>query len=213
LFVCHPHVSSFNITNNIINPGAHLPPYGLNVFMPLVDMHEDNGATEFVLGSHNWGAVNCQLNEYLTEMDANNVRYTTLPNGGGDSSGGGGGVRGNGATMAAAAARERAAQSPSTAAASKLERARNAVHSKEMPSTSCAHSEDQRARDAAGLKRDITRAGGVRLKQFLSKKGSVVISDYRTVHRGTVNRSKKPRPVMMSVYGREWWVSFREMRK
>ena len=35
--------------------------------------------------------------------------------------------------------------------------------------------------------------------------GSVVISDYRTVHRGTTNRSPVPRPVAMLVYGREWW--------
>ena len=29
--------------------------------------------------------------------------------------------------------------------------------------------------------------------------------DYRTVHRGTSNNSKEPRPVTMLIYGRPWW--------
>lgn len=32
--------------------GVHLPCHCLNVFVPLVDIHEDNGPTQFVLGSH-----------------------------------------------------------------------------------------------------------------------------------------------------------------
>ena len=34
--------------------GVHLPPYGINMFVPLVDYTSENGATEFTLGSHMW---------------------------------------------------------------------------------------------------------------------------------------------------------------
>jgi ectoine hydroxylase-related dioxygenase (phytanoyl-CoA dioxygenase family) len=37
--------------------GVHLPPYAVNVFIPLVPFTEDNGPTEFTLGSHQWGSV------------------------------------------------------------------------------------------------------------------------------------------------------------
>lgn len=33
----------------------------------------------------------------------------------------------------------------------------------------------------------------------------MVIMDYRTVHRGTLNKSGQHRPVIMLIYGREWW--------
>jgi len=35
--------------------------------------------------------------------------------------------------------------------------------------------------------------------------GSIVIADYRTVHRGTINLGTNPRPLAMYIYGREWW--------
>lgn len=35
-------------------------------------------------------------------------------------------------------------------------------------------------------------------------RGTIVIADYRTVHRGTVNRSGAPRPVAMIIAGRQW---------
>lgn len=35
--------------------------------------------------------------------------------------------------------------------------------------------------------------------------GSIIISDYRTVHRGTINLGTNPRPVAMYIYGRDWW--------
>ena len=37
--------------------GVHLPPYALNVFIPLTDVHDHNGPTEFTLGSHMWGST------------------------------------------------------------------------------------------------------------------------------------------------------------
>ncbi len=33
----------------------------------------------------------------------------------------------------------------------------------------------------------------------------VIFGDYRTLHRGTANGSPKMRPLLMHVYGREWW--------
>ena len=36
--------------------------------------------------------------------------------------------------------------------------------------------------------------------------GSVIIADYRTIHRGTINLATYPRPLGMFVYGRHWWV-------
>lgn len=35
--------------------GVQTPPYLLNVFIPLVDVGDENGATAFVLASHTWG--------------------------------------------------------------------------------------------------------------------------------------------------------------
>lgn len=103
--------------------GAHMPPYGLNVFIPLIDVGEDHGPTEMVLGSHMWSP------HWDTEG--------TNENGG---QGGGGPI----------------------------------------------------------LAHDVT-------KRFTAKRGSVVIMDYRTVHRGTVNRSGAHRPVLMLIFGRPWW--------
>jgi Phytanoyl-CoA dioxygenase (PhyH) len=38
--------------------GVHLPPFAVNVFVPLVDrVDEANGATEFTLASHMWGDI------------------------------------------------------------------------------------------------------------------------------------------------------------
>jgi len=34
----------------------HLPPYAVNVFVPLVDISVENGGTEFWLGTHRLGA-------------------------------------------------------------------------------------------------------------------------------------------------------------
>mmetsp|Transcript_6547 Transcript_6547/g.25310 ORF Transcript_6547/g.25310 Transcript_6547/m.25310 type:complete len:427 (+) Transcript_6547:140-1420(+) len=36
--------------------GAHLPPYAINVFMPLEDVTQSSGPTEFTLGSHLWSS-------------------------------------------------------------------------------------------------------------------------------------------------------------
>ena len=41
--------------------------------------------------------------------------------------------------------------------------------------------------------------------RFFVKKGSVVLSDYRTVHRGTVNTGSRRRPLGMLIWGRPWW--------
>ena len=35
--------------------------------------------------------------------------------------------------------------------------------------------------------------------------GSIIISDYRTIHRGTTNLGTGPRPLAMYIYGRDWW--------
>jgi len=35
--------------------------------------------------------------------------------------------------------------------------------------------------------------------------GSIILSDYRTVHRGTRNDDTSYRPMAMFVYGRDWW--------
>lgn len=37
--------------------GVQLPPYAINVFVPLVDFTRDVGPTEFTLGSHMWGST------------------------------------------------------------------------------------------------------------------------------------------------------------
>jgi len=95
--------------------GPLLPPYALNVFIPLVDVSSDMGPTEFTLRSHAWGA-----------------QAPGLP------------------------------QAP--------------------------HNE--------GMEDDVLMA---------LASGSIVIADYRTVHRGRKNRSKKSRPIAMFIYGRSWW--------
>lgn len=41
--------------------------------------------------------------------------------------------------------------------------------------------------------------------QFHVTRGSAIISDYRTVHRGLANRKASPRPMLMLIYGRRWW--------
>ena len=93
--------------------GVHLPPYAINVFVPLVDMTEANGPTEFTLGSHVWGAD--------------------------------------------------------------------------------VIAEEERRGDAVVDHR------------FLVPAGTAIVADYRTLHRGTQNRSGAPRPMAMFVWGRDWW--------
>ena len=43
------------------------------------------------------------------------------------------------------------------------------------------------------------------IRSFELNAGSVVIADYRTVHRGSANLSPSPRFLAMLVYGRPWW--------
>jgi hypothetical protein len=43
------------------------------------------------------------------------------------------------------------------------------------------------------------------LRSFELAPGSVVVADYRTVHRGMLNASPSPRLLAMLVYGRPWW--------
>lgn len=93
-----------------------LPPYALNLFVPLVDLTEEMGPTEFILGSHAWGS--------------------DPPHG-------------------------------------------------------------------FGLSSD--RTGGEKDLRLVLPAGSVIIADYRTIHRGTRNRSRESRPVAMYIYGRHWW--------
>eukprot|EP00656_Telonema_subtile_P036204 TRINITY_DN40165_c0_g1_i1.p1 TRINITY_DN40165_c0_g1~~TRINITY_DN40165_c0_g1_i1.p1 ORF type:complete len:382 (+),score=59.92 TRINITY_DN40165_c0_g1_i1:38-1183(+) len=40
---------------------------------------------------------------------------------------------------------------------------------------------------------------------IIAPAGTGVIADYRTLHRGTMNRGSAPRPMMMMIWGREWW--------
>mmetsp|Transcript_42135 Transcript_42135/g.70295 ORF Transcript_42135/g.70295 Transcript_42135/m.70295 type:complete len:443 (-) Transcript_42135:56-1384(-) len=90
--------------------GVHLPPYAINQFVMLVNATEDNGPTEFSLGSHQWG-------------------------------------------------------------------------------TKWVDDEEDGTTDA----------------RFYLKEGSIVLSDYRTVHRGTINFTRKRRPMGMLIWGRDWW--------
>jgi len=46
---------------------------------------------------------------------------------------------------------------------------------------------------------------GFPVRQFFVPAGSVVLGDYRTLHRGIENSSLEPRPVAMLIYGRDWW--------
>ncbi|GAB5366885.1 hypothetical protein AAMO2058_001182300 [Amorphochlora amoebiformis] len=46
---------------------------------------------------------------------------------------------------------------------------------------------------------------GVSDARFYVEAGSIILSDYRTIHRGTVNLSKDRRPIGMLIWGREWW--------
>lgn len=93
--------------------GAHLPPYAINVFVPLEDLTEQNGPTEFTLGSHLWGDVWAEDEE----------------------------------------------------------------------------SEGDHLRDHF----------------FKVPRGTLILADYRTVHRGTVNHSNRTRTLLMFIYGRDWW--------
>jgi ectoine hydroxylase-related dioxygenase (phytanoyl-CoA dioxygenase family) len=88
---------------------VHLPPFAINMFVPFVDFTEANGATEFTLGSHQWGTDWSQ--------------------------------------------------------------------------------------DEAGAIDILGEAA----------RGSVVLFDYRTVHRGKPNLTPAPRPTAMYVFGRPWW--------
>jgi hypothetical protein len=36
-------------------------------------------------------------------------------------------------------------------------------------------------------------------------RGSMLIFDYRVVHRGTANTGAEPRPVLYMVYSKPWW--------
>lgn len=92
--------------------GAFLPPHAINVFIPLQHLTEDNGATQFTLGSHMWGDV------WVDDEEA------------------------------------------------------------EAP---------------------------LRDHSFLLPRGSFILADYRTVHRGTVNLSNRTRSMLMLIYGRSWW--------
>jgi len=47
--------------------------------------------------------------------------------------------------------------------------------------------------------------GGAEDVKFFVPAGTAVIADYRTVHRGTDNRSGKRRHLAMMIFGREWW--------
>ena len=87
---------------------AALPPYALNVFVPLVPLEARNGPTEFALGTH------------------------------------------------------------------------------------------RHARDGALFTASVNAS-------FAVGAGSLIIADYRTMHRGSVNQAAEPRPIAMLVYGRRWW--------
>lgn len=91
--------------------GIHMPSYAINVFVPLVPLTEENGPTQFSLGSHQWGLV---------------------------------------------------------------------------------WADDEK--------------DGVIDYRFTGPVGSVILFDYRTVHRGTANLGEAARPVAMLIYGRSWWV-------
>jgi hypothetical protein len=87
-----------------------LPPYAINAFWLLTNLTEQNGPTEFTLGSHRW------LSRYLPEEEREAVDW-----------------------------------------------------------------------------------------RFTARRGSLVLFDYRTVHRGTANTSPHARPVAMFIYARSWW--------
>ena len=96
--------------------GPMLPPYAVNVFIPLVNITSAMGPTEFTLGSHAWGSV---------------------------------------------------------------------------PPTGSALTGKP-----TGQEKDLA---------FAVPAGTVILADYRTVHRGTRNRSDSQRPVAMFIFGRSWW--------
>jgi len=107
LFVNDPHFSERDTHH--FRHGIHEPPYAINLFMPLVDINQRNGPTEFTLGSHMWGQ------EWRLEEE------------------------------------------------------------------------------------------GAIDRKFSAPVGSVILFDYRTVHRGTQNNGQASRPIAMLVYGRSWW--------
>ena len=53
-------------------------------------------------------------------------------------------------------------------------------------------------------------AGKIALKPLLLKAGDVLITDPRTVHRGTPNRTKTSRPFAVIVHNRHWYNISRE---
>lgn len=42
-------------------------------------------------------------------------------------------------------------------------------------------------------------------RQFFVPAGSVILADYRTVHRGRANTGPTTRPMAMLIFGRPWW--------
>lgn len=55
-------------------------------------------------------------------------------------------------------------------------------------------------------------AGEIELAPLLLRAGDVLISDARTLHRGTANRTDAPRPFAVIVYNRDWYHLEGEMR-
>eukprot|EP00617_Octactis_speculum_P007768 CAMPEP_0185796040 /NCGR_PEP_ID=MMETSP1174-20130828/160870_1 /TAXON_ID=35687 /ORGANISM="Dictyocha speculum, Strain CCMP1381" /LENGTH=231 /DNA_ID=CAMNT_0028491379 /DNA_START=658 /DNA_END=1350 /DNA_ORIENTATION=+ len=53
---------------------------------------------------------------------------------------------------------------------------------------------------------EVRRGHDVTDHKFLVKAGSLIVADYRTIHRGTANLSPDPRVLAMSIWGRDWWV-------
>jgi len=55
-------------------------------------------------------------------------------------------------------------------------------------------------------------AGELELTPLLLRAGDVLISDARTLHRGTANRTDEPRPFAVIVYNRDWYHLEGELR-
>ena len=55
-------------------------------------------------------------------------------------------------------------------------------------------------------------AGEIKLAPLLLRAGDVLISDARTLHRGTANHTDAPRPFAVIVYNRDWYHLDSEMR-
>ena len=56
------------------------------------------------------------------------------------------------------------------------------------------------------------QAGEIELAPLLLSAGDVLISDPRTLHRGTANRTDAPRPFAVIVYNRDWYHLDGELR-